>query len=99
MRAAIAALKQQHPERITVAVPVAAREACAEFESEVDEIICLRTPTSFHAVGLWYQRFPQLTDEEVCGLLKKARESWTSRNSGRNTHLAGSQANHAPEPR
>jgi putative phosphoribosyl transferase len=99
MRAAIAALKQQHPERITVAVPVAAREACAEFESEVDEIICLRTPTSFQAVGLWYQRFPQLTDEEVCELLKKAGESWASPNSDRNTHLAGSQANHAPEPR
>jgi putative phosphoribosyl transferase len=96
MRAAIAALKQQHPERIIVTVPVATRETCAEFESEVDEIICLRTPASFQAVGLWYERFPQLTDEEVCELLEKADESWNSPNSDGGTYVADSQANHEP---
>ena len=87
MRAAVAALKQQHPERITVAVPVAARGVCEEFEREVDEIICLRTPTSFYAVGLWYERFPQLTDEEVREFLRKAEESWASPNSDHTTRV------------
>jgi putative phosphoribosyl transferase len=82
MYAAVAALKQQHPERIIVAVPVAAREACDEFRSVVDEIICLRTPKSFRAVGLWYETFPQLTDEEVRDLLKEADEFRGSPTSG-----------------
>jgi putative phosphoribosyl transferase len=87
MRAAVAALKQQHPERIIVAVPVAARQVCGEFETQVDEIICLRTPPSFEAVGLWYERFPQLTDDEVREFLRKADESWGS-HSDRGTRVA-----------
>jgi len=74
MHAAVVALKQQDPERIIVAVPVASRETCDEFKSEVDEVICLRTPASFYAVGLWYETFPQLTDEEVREFLRKADE-------------------------
>ena len=83
MRAAVAALKLQRPERIIVAVPLAASETCDEFKNEVDEIICLRTPTSFHAVGLWYETFQQLTDEEVQEFLRKADEVWASPNSDR----------------
>jgi len=52
MHAAVVAVKQRHPERIIVAVPVTSRETCDEFKSEVDEVICLRTPASFYAVGL-----------------------------------------------
>src|SRR6266403_900089 len=44
MRAAIAALRQQHPARIVVAVPVGAPETCAEFQDEADEAICALTP-------------------------------------------------------
>jgi len=85
---AVAALRRQYPERITVAVPVAERGVCDEFQSEVDEIICLRTPTSFYAVGLWYERFPQLIDEEVREFLRKADESLVSPNSDRSTRVA-----------
>jgi len=81
MRAAVAALKLQRPERIIVAVPVAASETCNQLGNEVDEVICLKTPTSFRAVGLCYENFPQLTDEEVRTLLSKAEESWASHNS------------------
>jgi putative phosphoribosyl transferase len=81
MRAAVAGLKLQRPERIVVAVPVAASETCHQLRNEVEQIICLKTPTSFQAVGLWYEHFPQLTDEEVRTLLSKAEESWASRNS------------------
>src|SRR2546430_4662885 len=44
MRAAVAALRQQRPARIVVAVPVGAPETCAEFQDEADESICARTP-------------------------------------------------------
>jgi len=69
MRAAVAALRQQGPARIVVAVPVGARETCAELQAEADEIICARTPEPFCAVGYWYEDFSQTTDEQVRDLL------------------------------
>ena len=72
MRAAVAALRQQGPARIVVAVPVGAPETCAEFQDEADESICARTPEPFCAVGLWYGDFSQTTDEEVHDLLQEA---------------------------
>jgi putative phosphoribosyl transferase len=72
MRAAAAAGRQQQPARIVVAVPVAARESCAELRDEVDEIVCGATPKPFGGVGMWYADFSQTTDEEVRELLEKA---------------------------
>ena len=72
MRAAVAALRQKKPDRIAVAVPVAAPEVCAEFRREVDKIICLETPQPFYGVGMWYGAFPQTSDEEVRELLGRS---------------------------
>jgi putative phosphoribosyl transferase len=72
MRAAVAALRQQQPARVVVAVPVASPEICAEFKDEADEIVCAQTPQPFYAVGLWYDDFTQTTDEEVRDLLQRA---------------------------
>jgi putative phosphoribosyl transferase len=72
MRAAAAALRQEVPTRIVVAVPVAPRETCDELRTEVDDIICALTPEPFYAVGLWYEDFRQTTDEEVHELLERA---------------------------
>ena len=69
MRAGVQALKQQNPRRIVVAVPVGAPETCAQFEEEVDEVICGIEPEDFRAVGAWYGDFTQTTDEEVRSLL------------------------------
>jgi len=72
MRAAVAALRQARPARIVVAVPVAAASTCEEFQDEVDEVVCARTPEPFLAVGLWYEDFSQTTDDEVRDLLQRA---------------------------
>jgi predicted phosphoribosyltransferase len=69
MHAAIAALRQQEPARIVVAVPTAAPETCNALRAEVDDVVCAITPEPFHAVGLWYEDFSQTTDEEVRELL------------------------------
>ena len=74
MRAAHAALKKLGPSRIVVAVPVAARETCQDLQREVDEIICLRTPEPFQAVGLWYEDFDQTSDDEVQRLLRESQK-------------------------
>ena len=73
MRAAVAALKQREPARIVVAVPTAPPETCAEFQAEVDEIVCAETPHPFYSVGMQYDDFPQTSDEEVRRLLERAR--------------------------
>jgi putative phosphoribosyl transferase len=74
MRAAIAAVRQQGPKKVVVAVPVAAYSTCAELQEEADETVCLYTPLQFHAVGKWYQDFSQITDDEVCELIELAGE-------------------------
>lgn len=72
MRAAAMALKQKDPAKIIAAVPVGAPETCAEFESEVDKVVCATTPEPFRAVGEWYRDFSQTSDEEVRALLSEA---------------------------
>ena len=68
----IAAVRKMEPQAIIVAVPVAAPQTCEEFRKEVDEMVCLRTPDPFQAVGLWYDDFSQTTDEEVHDLIERA---------------------------
>src|SRR5215472_897531 len=65
MRVAATALHEQSPAQIVVAVPVAARSTCEEFETEINRVICAVTPEPFWAVGQWYRDFSQTTDEEV----------------------------------
>ena len=74
MRAAVQALRQREPARLIVAVPVASKETCRQFQSrgEADEIVCALTPEPFFAVGTWYEDFGQTTDEEVRDLLARA---------------------------
>jgi predicted phosphoribosyltransferase len=72
MRAAAAAVRQQQPARVIVAVPVATASTCDELRREVDEVVCPLTPEPFSAVGLWYDDFSQTTDQEVRDFLNKA---------------------------
>lgn len=72
IKAGIAALKQLKVGRIVVAVPVAPTSTIEELKMEADEVVCVSTPEPFSAIGLWYEEFPQTTDEEVRDLLKKA---------------------------
>lgn len=74
MRASVQALRQRYPERVVVAVPVASRQACAEIEDVADEVVCLSTPEPFSAVGVWYDEFEQVRDEDVVTLLETARD-------------------------
>lgn len=73
MRAAIRAVRQQKAERVIVAVPVGAPSTCADLVHEADELVCLREPEFFGAVGQWYRRFDQTSDDEVTALLESAR--------------------------
>ena len=71
MRAAVNALRKMEPRAVIVAVPLAAKSTCEDFRRDpaVDDIVCLRTPEPFQAVGLWYEDFAQTSDAEVHELL------------------------------
>lgn len=71
MRAAVKSVKIKNPDKIIVAVPVAARDSLEKIKKEVDEVICLDAPEFFGAVGAFYEVFGQTQDEEVVALMKK----------------------------
>jgi predicted phosphoribosyltransferase len=75
MKAAVQAVRQHAPARIVVAVPVGAPESCAELAEIADEVVCVREPTYFAAVGRWYVDFEQTSDEEVRELLRSRAEA------------------------
>jgi len=72
-RAAIRALRRLEPRHLVLAAPVVAADTVPILRSEVDDLVCVHAPESFMAVGLWYERFGQTSDDEVVSLLSLAR--------------------------
>jgi putative phosphoribosyl transferase len=72
MFAAVSALREMKPEMLIVASPVAPASTCAWLRKMVDRLVCLYAPQDFYAVGQFYARFTQVTDEEVIDLLRRA---------------------------
>ncbi|HWP43357.1 MAG TPA: phosphoribosyltransferase [Blastocatellia bacterium] len=94
MLAAIAALRKLGPARIVVAVAVAPRSTYEELKAVADEVVCLMTPESFHAISMWYENFAQTTDAEVQDLLARvaldrAVTAWISGASDRSIKALG----------
>jgi putative phosphoribosyl transferase len=79
MRAAAKAVRQHRPRKVVVAVPTGAADTCEEFRNEVDEIVCVIAPEAFRAVGLWYEEFPQTSDDEVRELLARSARDLVDR--------------------
>jgi putative phosphoribosyl transferase len=75
MRAAIAATKRGLPARIVVAVPTAPPSPVNELSIEVDEVVAYMTPQLFFGVGEWYEKFGQISDDEVCRLLQQSKRA------------------------
>ncbi|MFE1297253.1 phosphoribosyltransferase [Streptomyces sp. NPDC058731] len=72
-RAAVRWARRQRPERVVLAVPVAAPESADLLSREADEVVCLHRPADFRAVGLWYEDFEQLSDDDVLDALREGR--------------------------
>lgn len=72
LRSAVIALREQHPNRIVVAMPISSSETYHEIAVLADEMICAMTPRLFHGVELWYENNSQTTNEEVRDLLQRA---------------------------
>jgi predicted phosphoribosyltransferase len=72
MRAAVAAVRQQQPAQVIVAVPVAPPQVCDDMRQKADDVICAVTPSMLGGIGGWYANFKQTTDDEVQQLLAQA---------------------------
>jgi putative phosphoribosyl transferase len=71
-RAACQVARAQGAARVVLAAPVCSPDTAARLRSEVDELVCLETPTRFLGVGQFYGDFRQVPDEEVVDLLHRA---------------------------
>lgn len=75
MKVAIKALRKKKPKSIIIATPVAAYSTCEEMAPLVEKIVCPLKPIDFYAVGVWYEHFPQTSDNEVIELLEKSHSA------------------------
>lgn len=73
MKAAVRAVKKRRPARLIVAIPVAAPDIVAEFRGMVDDVVCLHQPAALFAIGMWYEDFRQVRDDEVVRILERVR--------------------------
>jgi putative phosphoribosyl transferase len=69
MRAAIAFLRAHHAARIVAAAPVMAEGTAEELTDLADEVVAVKRPALFAAVGEWYVDFSPPSDEEIHRLL------------------------------
>jgi putative phosphoribosyl transferase len=72
MLAAIEAVRRGGASRVSVAVPVASRDAGDLVRGAADDVVILLTPPWLGAIGQFYEDFAQLTDAEVVRLLQEA---------------------------
>lgn len=79
MQVALQAARAAKPARVIVAVPVAPPDTCRSLRGQADDIVCLQSPELFQAVGQWYERFDQTSDDEVIDLLDRAGRSQAAR--------------------
>lgn len=73
VRAAVRAVREREPAEIAVAAPVGPPDAAALFEGIADRVVCPESPAGFRGIGQFYEDFAPTTDEEVKGLLARAR--------------------------
>jgi len=66
---ALAALRERAPAELVGAMAVAPPETLARLRKAADHVVCLATPEPFLAVGQFFRRFDQVSDEEVMRIL------------------------------
>jgi predicted phosphoribosyltransferase len=64
-------VRAEDAEYVVLAVPVGAPESVVRLKKEANEIVCLETPEMFGAVGQFYERFGQVSDEEAIEYLER----------------------------
>jgi predicted phosphoribosyltransferase len=67
MFGAIQEIRHSNPRKIVVAVPVGPPQTVQELKKIVDDVVVLYVTANFGAIGSYYSRFDQVSDDEVIG--------------------------------
>ena len=68
------AVRLEQPKKLIAAIPVGPADNIKRLARDVDEMICLRSPPQFYAVGQFFMRFNQVEDEDVLKILKESQQ-------------------------
>lgn len=77
MQAALWEVRREQAAFVAAAVPVGALETVERLADSADELLCLRAPEDFGAVGRFYRNFDQVEDAEVTAILDRHRPATT----------------------
>lgn len=72
VRAALRSIRAEGPRRLVLAVPVAPPSTVEALRGEADDVVALVAPDDLFAIGLWYEDFTQVRDDEVVALIDRA---------------------------
>lgn len=70
-QAAIKSVQKLKPKKVIFAVPVCSYQIVEKLREDVDGLVCYSKEQDLTAIGLYYQDFRQVSDEEVIKILKK----------------------------
>lgn len=73
--ASVTTVRQRTPRRIIGALPVGPRQTVQEARSLLDQLIVLRVPEPFYAVGNFYEDFTQVEDQDMLQFLALAEKA------------------------
>jgi len=65
-------IKDLGPKKLVAAVAVAPLDAIARLQQEADEVVCLLSPGEFLAVGQFFEKFEQVSEEQAIECLKSS---------------------------
>jgi putative phosphoribosyl transferase len=74
--AAVKALRERGPARVTLALPVAAASTVASLGALVDEFVCLVSPESIWSLASFYGDFGPVSDDEAAAYLRGDRDEF-----------------------
>jgi predicted phosphoribosyltransferase len=73
LQAALWEIRREQALLVIAAVPVGAIDTIERLAPGADELLCLRAPEDFGAVGRFYRQFDQVSDETVVAILERHR--------------------------
>jgi len=73
--AAARSIRREEPARMVIAVPVCAPQTANELRREVDLLFCLGEYHDFRAVGMYYDDFASVSDDQVRDLIARSRHA------------------------
>jgi len=82
-QAAIWAVRQEKPALLVAAIPVGPEDVVRRLAKDVDEMVCLRSPSFFSAVGQFYLRFEPVDDADVIRILREEQKRRSIKSPGK----------------